>query len=124
MKRMHALPIELPLVASGEYLRGTIILDNSLKVNKNYLIIMEIYGDDTLISMVSAILNTIKSNTNDCHSSLFPGNEFPMYCFSFTTRFGNENKLTLKSIGDYIEGNIEYSYIAYVYELPFSTPLP
>ena len=43
MKRMHALPIELPLFASGELddSLGLFKLDKKLKKDRNYLIVVE-----------------------------------------------------------------------------------
>lgn len=72
MKRMHALPIELPLVASGEFASadGKFILDKPLKEGKNYLVLIDnIYEDNlTTINMYLPKLNEL---TRYSQSSLF-----------------------------------------------------
>lgn len=123
MKRMHALPIELPLVASGEYQYGSIILDNPLPENSSFLVVIEILEDENIMNKAITYLNTF-SKIDNVYSTILRLREVPIGCFSYSYRFGNDKKLVLEGIGDYVEGNITYSYIAYIYKLPFSITLP
>ena len=77
MKRMHALPIELPLVASGEFLpnSATFKLDTDLRLYDNK-IFMFLIVDESNEDSFSGILNIVNIQNKDypcyCWSSVFP----------------------------------------------------
>ena len=77
MKRMHALPIELPLVASGEFnpSYATFKLDTDLRLYDNK-ILMFLIIDESNENSFSGILNIVNVQNKNipcyCWSSVFP----------------------------------------------------
>ena len=77
MKRMHALPIELPLVASGEWnpRNMSFKLDTNLKTYDNKILMFLIVDEENENSF-SGILNIVniqnKNTSCYCYSSVFP----------------------------------------------------
>lgn len=123
MKRMHALPIELPLVASGEYQYGSIVLDNPLPENSSLLVVIEIIVDEISLDKTISYLNTFSKN-DSVTSTIFTMREYPTGYLEYTYRYGNAKKINVLGIGNHTEGSLNYSYLAYIYKLPFSITLP
>ena len=69
---MHALPIELPLVASGEFNSpdGFFVLDKKLKEGKNYLVLIDNIYEDTLIT-TNIYLPKLNERARYAQSALF-----------------------------------------------------
>lgn len=127
MKRMHALPIDIPLVASGEFnpKNATFKLDTNLRLFENK-ILMFLIIDEKNENSFSGILNLInlqnKNFYSNCYSSVFP------------VQTGNSIYESVALYAPYDEDPIEYLYmrslagtgdpqpsgtlIIYLYELP------
>ena len=134
MKRMHALPIELPLVASGEFSSsdGKFFLDKPLKEGKNYLVLINNIYDDTLIT-TNIYLPKLNELSRYAQSSLFELNTLLSHRICFLRHEYDEpsaynflsvymvdyfnNKISTALLVDYFDDPNINSPLIYIYEI-------
>lgn len=139
MKRMHALPIELPLVASGEWDSGNeeFILDKSIHNEGMLLFVIEHYVSDTPFS--SICVGYINTNIKDIGIS---SDDAPVSYSTMFTYYSTEQQLEETFILKYSKsgsaGNVlsvftpsnsdpissNEAFVIYLYKLPYSITLP
>ena len=113
MKRMHALPIELPLVASGEWDPSggppsfVLSIKTPLERGKSYIIIIK----DALDFTRTTTILTIPHNKGTGTSPLLAIGSTSTT--TYLTLSPTENKLYSSNIV-FVEGNV-----VYIYEMPF-----
>lgn len=126
MKRMHALPIELPLVASGEFDLNEVnfLLDKELKTGLYYCIIAPTKEEGTPFSYINGVSIYINAeNQTFSQSPAFSvdyGNSRALMYLTFSST--QKNRIALNEVLntstpafdiDFVDGSV-----IYIYELP------
>ena len=134
MKRMHALPIELPLVASGELddSLGKFKLDKKLTRDKNYLVVIDNEASDCFINIHFYFTNkeVYERQTETTTFMLSNGDRYTM-CTLYIPYDEEDDVIYLNSIAYYssneewIQGSLNDFFedkvkpLIYVYEMPY-----